>query len=134
MKPKGQLVQLYMDCDARKPVSRVFDKSRLKPVSSPTETSSRIKISLVASLDKILSKMRLKKALISLRECAGWSAPLLFANPRRRVSRDEAIMILCYKDIKCSISASTQHFCTYLIIDHKRQNSLFVDLTLLYSL
>ena len=81
MKPIGQLVQLYMDCDARKPVSRVSDKTRLKPVSSPTETSSRIKISLVVSLDKILSKMLITKALISLRECAGWSAPLLFANP-----------------------------------------------------
>ena len=25
------------------------------------------------------------KALISMRGCAGWSAPLLFANPRRQV-------------------------------------------------
>ena len=29
----------------------------------------------------ILSSKRITKALISLRGCAGWSAPLLFANP-----------------------------------------------------
>ena len=33
----------------------------------------------------ILSNKPIKKGLISLRECAGWSAPLLFANPRRQV-------------------------------------------------
>ena len=35
----------------------------------------------------ILSKKRIIKALISLRICAGWSAPLLFANPKDRFSR-----------------------------------------------
>ena len=33
----------------------------------------------------ILSKKRIIKALIRLRGCAGWSAPVLFANPRRQV-------------------------------------------------
>ena len=33
----------------------------------------------------ILSKKRTSKALSSLRGCAGSSAPLLFANPRRQV-------------------------------------------------
>ena len=33
----------------------------------------------------ILSKTRKTKALIRLRGCAGWSAPLLFANHRRQV-------------------------------------------------
>ena len=33
----------------------------------------------------ILSKKRISKALIRLRGCAGWSAPVLFANPRRQV-------------------------------------------------
>ena len=41
---------------------------------------------LVASLDMILSKKRITKALISLRVRADWSAPLLFANHRRQVS------------------------------------------------
>ena len=33
----------------------------------------------------ILSKKPITKALIRLRGCAGWSAPVLFANPRRQV-------------------------------------------------
>ena len=33
----------------------------------------------------ILSKKWKTKALIRLRGCAGWSAPVLFANPRRQV-------------------------------------------------
>ena len=37
--------------------------------------------SLVASLDMRHSKKRTTKALIRLHGCAGWSAPLLIANP-----------------------------------------------------
>ena len=33
----------------------------------------------------ILTKKRITKALIRLRGCPGWSAPVLFANPRRQV-------------------------------------------------
>ena len=33
----------------------------------------------------ILSKKRITYALIRLRGCAGWSAPVLFANPQRQV-------------------------------------------------
>ena len=33
----------------------------------------------------ILFDKRLTEALISLRGCAGWSAPVLFANPQRQV-------------------------------------------------
>ena len=33
----------------------------------------------------ILSNKGIIKALIRLRGCAGWSAPLLFANPQRQV-------------------------------------------------
>ena len=39
----------------------------------------------MASFDMILSNKQITKPLISLRGCAGWSAPLLFANPRRQV-------------------------------------------------
>ena len=67
--------------DTTKAVFGVSDKPKLKPVSSSTETSQKIEISLVASLDMILSKKRITKALISLCGCAGWSAPSLFANP-----------------------------------------------------
>ena len=38
----------------------------------------------------ILSNKRIIKALIRLRGCAGWSEPLLFANPEDRFSRAEA--------------------------------------------
>ena len=40
---------------------------------------------LVASLGMILSNKPITKVLIRLRGCAGWSAPLLLANPRRQV-------------------------------------------------
>ena len=33
----------------------------------------------------VLFKKRITKALIRLRGCAGWSAPVLFATPRRQV-------------------------------------------------
>ena len=52
---------------------------------SPQLHRLAIGISLVESLDMELSKKRITKALISLRGCAGWSAPLLFANPQRQV-------------------------------------------------
>ena len=44
-----------------------------------------LEISLVASLDIIIFNKRKPKTTISLRRCAGWSAPLLFANTRREV-------------------------------------------------
>ena len=68
---------------ARKPVFGVSDE----PVCSATEISKKIEISLVGSLDIILSKKQIGKALIRLRGYAGWSAPLMPANPRRLVSR-----------------------------------------------
>ena len=79
-----------MGLAARKPVFRVSDKARLKPVSSTTETSQKVEISLEASLNLILSIKRITQALIRLRRCAGWSAPVLFENPEDRFSNDEA--------------------------------------------
>ena len=74
-----------MGLDATKPVFGVSEKAILKSVSSATATSYKIEISLVASQDRVLTKKRITKALISLRRCAGWSALLLFANPLRQV-------------------------------------------------
>ena len=45
----------------------------------------KINITPVASLHMILSKKRIAKALIRLRGCEGWSAPVLFENTRRQV-------------------------------------------------
>ena len=52
-----------------------------------------IEISLVPSLDMILSKKQITKVLISLRRWAGWSAALLFANPEERFFRIESRLI-----------------------------------------
>ena len=70
-----------MGLDATKPVFGVSYKARFKPVVSATEANLNIEISLVPCLDMILSNKRITKALIRLSGCAGWYAPLLFANP-----------------------------------------------------
>ena len=62
-----------------------YEKASFKTVSSATQTGYKIENSLVASLHMILSAKRITKALIRLRGCAGCSAPVLFANPRRQV-------------------------------------------------
>ena len=71
---------------ATKPVFRVSDKVSFKPVSLATMTGQKIKISLVACLHMILCTKRITKALIRLRRCAGWSAPVLFAKIEDRLS------------------------------------------------
>ena len=73
-----------MALSAKKPVFGVSNKVGLKPVSSTTTIPWNIEILLEARLDMILSKKRITKALIRLGRCAGWSAPLLFANPRKQ--------------------------------------------------
>ena len=60
---------------ARKSVFGISEKVRFKPACSATESSYKYEISLVASLDMILSNKRITKALIRLRRCAGWYAP-----------------------------------------------------------
>ena len=75
----------HLGLAARKPVFGVSNKVRFKPVFSAIEISKKIEILRVASLDIILSNKRITKTLIRLCGCAGWSAPLLFANPRRKV-------------------------------------------------
>ena len=52
---------------ARNPVFGVFDKVRYKPDCSATEISEKFEISLVESLDTILSNKGITKALIRLR-------------------------------------------------------------------
>ena len=83
----------HMGLVTGKPVFGVSDKASFKPVSSATVTSQNIEISLVASLDMILSHKRITKVLIRLRGRIGWSAPVLFANPEDRFSRVKAHMM-----------------------------------------
>ena len=89
MEPATHHHHPYLGLDAAKPVFGVFNKARPKPVCSATENSWKIEILLVEKSDMILSIKGIVKALISLRGCAGWSAPLLFANPKDRISRVE---------------------------------------------
>ena len=67
------------------PVFGVSDKPQLQRLAKNL-------ISLVASLDMILSKMWIIKALMSLRICTVRSAPLLFTNPEDRFSHAKAHM------------------------------------------
>ena len=74
----------------RKPVFGVCDQARHKLACSATDTSKRLEILDIETTDIILSKQRITKALIRLRGCAGWSAPLLFAHGINRFSQDMA--------------------------------------------
>ena len=58
--------------------SGVFEQHRRRPAYAFAHSP-------VASLHMLLSKKRTTKALIRLCGCAGWSAPVLFLNPRRHV-------------------------------------------------
>ena len=65
----------------------------------------------------ILSKTRITNALISLRGCEGWSAPLLFANPRRQVFtwRGPNNLLVVFFSLSFSI------YCLALAFEHYRQ-------------
>ena len=75
---------------SRENLSSGFPTKRDSKNQSPQLQRLARKVLLVESLYMILSKKRITKALIRLHVCAGWSAPLLFANLRRQVSRVEA--------------------------------------------
>ena len=65
--------------------SGVSDQARHKPACTATEASWSLEISTIESRDIILYKQRTTKALIRLRECAGWSAPFLCAYDIRHI-------------------------------------------------
>ena len=65
--------------------SGVCDQLRFKPACAATETSQNLEILDLETRDIILSKEQTTKALIRLRGCAGWSAPLLFAYGIRHI-------------------------------------------------
>ena len=63
----------------RKPIFGVCDQGRLKSACAATKARQRLEISDIETKGIILSRQWTTKALIRLRRCAGWSAPLLFA-------------------------------------------------------
>ena len=69
---------------------QVCDQVRLKPACSATETSCSLEILGIETRGIILSRQWTTKAMIRLRKCAGWSAPLLFAYGINRFSHDVA--------------------------------------------
>ena len=83
---------------------------RLKPTFSDTETRWKIKILHEASIDIFLSNKQITKALIRLRGCTGWSAPLLFAcnMPGFPALRPIIILYMLLK-ILTSTSLNIQH-------------------------
>ena len=91
------LLQLWA---TRKPVFLVFDQVRLKPACATTEASWSLESLVLASIFIILSRQRKTKALIRLRGCAGWSAPLLFAYDINTFSHEFAHILL-----QCKINA-----------------------------
>ena len=74
----------YLGLNMTKPVFGVYNKVMLKQARSATETSQKIEISPVESLNMTLSNKQITKALIRLWGCAGWSAPFLFTNTNER--------------------------------------------------
>ena len=70
---------------SRENLSSVFPTKRVSNQSTQLQRLAKNWNSPVTSLHIKLSKKRITKVLIRLRRCAGWSAPLLFANLRRQV-------------------------------------------------
>ena len=102
-----------------KSVFRISDKASSKPVSSATETTQKNEILLVASLDMLLSKTRITKALIRLHGCAGWSAPVLFANPSRQVFSRQGpnkACFTCSRSRESNFELEAQRLCVQHII------------------
>ena len=77
----------HMSHVTRKPVFGVSDQVRLKPAA---QLQKLARVLDVASRGITLYRQWTMKALIRLRGCAGWSAPLLFACGINRFSHDMA--------------------------------------------
>ena len=114
------LTRILIGCHvATKPVFRASNLSRIKPVSSATETRWKSEISLVASLDMILSNKRITKAMI---DCAYAQVGLrLYCSKTTedRFSRVETqmvrILIGCLHQNCFSKKIGCVHMCTYYI-------------------
>ena len=78
-----------------KPVFGVCDQVRHKPACAAIEARKRLKNSDMETRSIILSRQRTTKALVRLRGCAGWSAPLLFAYSINRFSHDVELLKYC---------------------------------------
>ena len=75
------LVSYGPRCEKNLPSGGGVDKECFKPVSSAIETSLKIEILPFSKFTYDTFQKANKKALIRLSGCAGWTAPVLFANP-----------------------------------------------------
>ena len=106
---------IIMGFDARKSV--LGFPTRLYP----NQLAELLEILLAASLDMILSNKQITKVLIRLCGCAGWSAPLLFAKPENRISRDEAyIRPISSLQTFCNLYIVLHPFTCFLMIEKKQ--------------
>ena len=87
-KVRSLYVHHHLSLVTRKPIFGVCDEGKLKPAYAATE--ARLESSDIETRSIILSRQRTTKVLSSLRGCAGWSAPLLFAYWINRFSHDVA--------------------------------------------
>ena len=99
------------------PSKRVSNRS-----PQPQRLARKIEILPVARLNMVLSKNQITKALIRLHKCAGWSAPVLFPNPRRPVFSHQGPFYICFHRVTSlaeSYINSTEHEISNY---HKRQH------------
>ena len=103
-----------------------FRQSVIQTSLLSTETSKKIEISLIASLDMLLCSKQVTKALTRLRGCAGWCVHLLFAHPRRQVFSRQGpyykreINGLKFTGLPCSRLIEFNVLNTILLPDKKR--------------
>ena len=88
---------MEIDLVTRKPVFGVCNQGRLKSACAATQASWRLEISDIETRGIILSRQRIRKALIRLCGSAGWSAPLLFACGKNRFLHDVAQLITYWR-------------------------------------
>ena len=76
------------------------------PLKTGLTVARKLKFLLIASLEIIISNKGITKVLIRLCRCAGWSAPLLFANPEDSYSHVKAqVQVSMYvRTVKIQIS------------------------------
>ena len=97
----------------RKPSLGLCKQVRLKPAYSATQPSKSHEIANKEIRDIILSRQWTTKALIRLRGCTGWSAPLLFAYGINRFSHDMA-------HLSVVIWTASSEFGTYSLCEQRR--------------
>ena len=95
-KHRYPMARLCLGRVTRKPAFVVCDIVKLKPDCLASETSRNIEILRIASGIIKLSRKRTTKALLSLRGCAGWSAPLLSTCSKVCLSRDTSHFIVLF--------------------------------------